>query len=223
MTPINADSSLIRLRRADATFFLVATAAAAAGAAYFAGRSQLSGVIGCGLIAALMAAAPFLIGGEAFCPRCEGALIGQPLIDSLQSYSRCGGCRSYLRRESGQLRTLDDGHVAKTPQFAIPVDELRELPLLCCVCRRPACRFQDLVYTSAVRHSPGFPTDKPVAFKAAAPYCDEHFDAASLAFEDFSSFPGIGAKLFVEPEPLDQHLVLKVRSYGFYRAATLQS
>lgn len=219
MSGMTADSSIVRLRRGDAGFFLLATAAAVMGTAYFAGREQLSGVIGCGLIAMILAAALLLLSGEAFCPHCEGALTGLPLFDAVKAYARCGGCRRYLRRESGMLRTLDNGHMAKTAEFSIPLDETRDLPTLCCVCLRPASRYQDLAYTAALRHAPGFPAGKPMAFKAAAPYCDEHFDAASLEFEDLASFPGISARMLAEPETSDPHFVLKVRSYGFYLAA----
>ncbi|MDX6770679.1 MAG: hypothetical protein SF051_14185 [Elusimicrobiota bacterium] len=214
-----ADESLVRLRKGDAGFFLFVTGLAAAGAAYFAGRGLAAGVVGCGLIALLTASAPFLLAGEAFCPHCEGALLGVPLLAWLKDYERCTTCRRYLRREGAALRAIDEGHLAARPEFSIPVDAVRELPQLCCQCRRPANRFQDLVYTAAVRHSPGFPTGKSVSFKVAAPYCEEHLDAAVLVFEDLAGFPGIGLKMFLEPDEPQHHFVLKVRSYGFYRAA----
>jgi hypothetical protein len=213
------DWSAVRLRRVDVGFFLAAMATAAAGAAYFAGRGQTSGVVSCGLIAAILAAALVLLSGEAFCPHCESGLTGLPLLGALKAYARCGACRRYLRREGGRLSALDDAHVAKAAEFAIPVDAVKELPMLCCVCLRPASRLQDLVYAAAVRRSPGYPAGKPMEFKAAAPYCDEHFGSATLAWEDLAAFPGISARMLAEPEAADPHFVLKVRSYGFYRAA----
>jgi hypothetical protein len=210
--------SPIKLSVPDAGFFLAVMGAAAAGAAYFHGRGTMTGVVACGFIALMMAAAPALLAGKAFCPHCEAALKGVPLFGGLKPYVRCVACRRYLRWEQGALAPLAADHLAAQAEFALPVDSVKALPESCCVCLKPSSRVEDLVYTAAVR-TPGLPTGKPVNFKVKAPYCDAHFGEAQLAFEDLSAFPGISPTMLLEAQEPDDHFVLKVRSYGFYRAA----
>lgn len=209
----------IKLRIQDATVFLALTALAAAGAAYFFGRGTMSGVIACALVALMMAAAPFLLAGASGCPHCGKGLTGLPIVAGLKPYVRCVGCSRYMAWQGGRLAPLAGDHLAAQAEFALPVDAVKHLPDSCCVCLRPSSRREDLNYTAAVR-TPGMPTGKSMNFRVKAPYCDAHFGEATLAFEDLSSFPGFSAAFLMENAPQDNHFVLKVRSYAFYRAAT---
>jgi hypothetical protein len=210
--------SPIKLSVPDAGFFLAVMAAAAAGAAYFHGRGTMTGVAACGFIAVMMAAAPALLAGVAKCPHCEAAVKGVPLFGGLKPYVRCVACRRYLRWEKGALAPLAADHLAEHAEFALPVDAVRSLPESCCVCLKPSSRVEDLVYTAAVR-TPGLPTGKSMNFKVKAPYCEAHFGEARLAFEDLSAFPGVSPTMLFEAQEPDDHFVLKVRSYAFYRQA----
>lgn len=216
---MSADPSRIRPRPADAVFYSVATAAALAGAVYFQQRGTTSGVLGCAGVALVLVLGALLLGGAATCPHCAAELTGLSLA-GLKPYSLCAACLRYVRCEGGRVSALEPDHLARHAEFAIPLDSVARLPEACCVCLKPSSRSQDLVYTAAMRHSPNFPGGKSVNFKAAAPYCEAHFDAAQLAFEDPTPFPGISPNMLVETSKLESRFVLKVRSYGFYRAAT---
>ena len=216
---MTTESARIRPRQADAVFYLAATAVALGGAVYFQQRGSTSGVLGCAGIALVLVIGALLLGGAATCPHCAAELTGLSLA-GLKPYSLCAACRRYVRCEGGRVSALEPDHLARHAEFAIPLDSVARLPEACCVCLKPSSRSQDLVYTAAMRHSPNFPTGKSVNFKAAAPYCEAHFDAAQLAFEDPTPFPGISPKMLVETSKLESRFVLKVRSYGFYRAAT---
>lgn len=211
--------SPIKLSVPDAAFFMGVMGAAAAGAAYFHGRGTMTGVVACGVIALIMAAAPAVLAGVSGCPHCQARLKGLPLFGGIKPYVRCVSCRRYLRWVKSALEPLEADHLAAQAEFALPVDALKGLPESCCVCLKPSSRVEDLVYTAAVR-TPGLPTGKPMNFKVKAPYCDAHYGEAKLAFEDLSAFPGVSPTMLFEAQEPDDHFVLKVRSYAFYRAAS---
>lgn len=210
--------SPIKLSVPDAGFFLAVMGAAAAGGAYFYGRGTMTGVVACGFIALLMAAAPAVLAGVSACPHCQAALKGMPLFGGIKAYVRCVSCRRYLRWGKSALEPLEADHLAAQAEFALPVDDIQALPESCCVCLKPSSRVEDLVYTAPVR-TPGLPTGKPMNFKVKAPYCDAHLGEATLAFEDLSAFPGVSPTMLFETQEPDDHFVLKVRSYAFYRVA----
>lgn len=212
---MSQEPSRIRVRPQDGAFFSALTALALGGALYFHWRGSLSGTLACGAAALLLVFTGLLLMGSAACPRCAGPLTGLSPA-GLRPYARCPRCRRYARCEAGRVSELDGGHVAAAPAFAVPVDAVERLPQECCVCLAPSTRAQELAYTAAVRHMPGFPTGKPMKFKASAPYCDAHHGEATLTFEDLAPYPGFSAEMLVESVEADAHFVLTVRSYGFY-------
>ena len=123
------------------------------------------------------------------CPVCSKQLRG------LLGLKRCPKCLSYGQVSEGQYYELTPDFVAKAPVLALPLEEQRKMPPLCCACGAPADRTERL---RIIRLE--------FAFDLDVPHCSLHTGGADL---DAETVAGKGKA---------QAPVLKVRSYAFYLA-----
>jgi hypothetical protein len=147
------------------------------------------------------------------CPVCKKILHGLFAI-ATDDFERCPHCRSYFSRAKNKEVPTD--LIADHPAFSVPIDQGERLPNLCCVCGRPAVRVEQVVHSTEGRISHASPQVIKQEFKIPVPYCKEHNEAVSIWNEDLApSVPLIEGGQQVT----DHRWVMKVRSYGFYRAA----
>ena len=147
------------------------------------------------------------------CPVCNKMLHGLFAIAS-SDYDRCPHCRAYFRRADRQEVPRD--HVADMPTFSVPIGEGERLPNICCVCAAPAEKVKEVVESNEGRISHVNPTLIKTKITVPVPYCAQHDEGVSIWNEDLApSVPMIEGGQQIT----DHRWVLKVRSYGFYRAA----
>lgn len=147
------------------------------------------------------------------CPICRKMLHGLFAI-ATGDFERCPHCRSYFRR--GDRQEVPRDLIADQPSFSVPFDQGETFPDLCCVCGKPAERIDAFVHSTAGKIAHTNPQVLKTTFKIPVPYCAEHKDDVSVWNEDLApSAPLIEGGQQVT----DNRWVLKVRSYGFYRAA----
>jgi hypothetical protein len=147
------------------------------------------------------------------CPVCKKMLHGLFTI-ATGAFERCPHCRAYFSR--AEKREVPTDLIADHPSFSVPIDQGETLPNLCCVCGRPAERVEQVVHSAEGRLSHVSPQVIKQEFKISVPYCKEHNESISIWNEDLApSVPLITGGQQVT----DHRWVMKVRSYGFYRAA----
>lgn len=147
------------------------------------------------------------------CPLCNQMLHGLFAIAS-SDYDRCPHCLAYFRRADRAEVPRD--HVAAVPSFSVPIGEGERLPNLCCVCAAPAEKVTEIVESNEGRISHANPTVMKTRITVPVPYCARHENEVSIWNEDLApSVPLIEGG----QQKTDNRWVLKVRSYGFYRAA----
>lgn len=146
------------------------------------------------------------------CPEC-----GKGISTSVSAgYVRCPRCRRYASVTTTGLASLRGDFVAESPVFSIPFEDGMALPLVCCVCSRPATRKTVLgakmgdslpnasIGEGLVKNALlGAGLRPMIKVSVAAPHCDEHEADALIRIEDDE-----------ESRP-----VVRVRSYPCYRAA----
>ncbi len=202
------------------------------------GQASAAGVVGVGLLGVALAAYPTGKGGavaaaffglmlialawfsfwEADCPSC-GKAVPLPASDHL----KCPHCRLYSRRLPGQLESVADDTVGASPLFAIPLEGAK-LPDLCCVCGAPASRrttlsalmaddFPAKTTAEGMKKNAAMGAGMRPTLKAAidVPHCGTHDADAKIDRDEAPSGPLEGGGT--------AHVVLRVRSYPFYRAA----
>lgn len=191
---------------------------AAASIGLFAWSSQLYAgsflwAIAAAFFAFALGAAAVIGPASAPCPLC-GELNHDLWSLFAPDLARCPHCRRYYNASDAREAAVD--HVSKAPFFSVPVNEGEALPALCCVCAAPSTRAQELVYRGEGRVSIASPTVIKTNIQIAVPYCAAHEGGAALVNEDLA--PSVP---FLEggQRTTDHRWVLKVRSYGFYRAA----
>lgn len=162
----------------------------------------------------------FAIGGLAVlgpasgeCPVCKKTLHGLFAI-ATSDFDRCPHCLCYFRRADNAEVPRD--LVADVPAFSVPIDQGATLPNLCCVCGKPAARVEEVVHSTEGRLSHAGPQVLKQTFKIPVPYCGEHNEAVDIWNEDLApSAPLVEGG----QQTTDHRWVIRVRSYGFYRAA----
>lgn len=146
------------------------------------------------------------------CPLCGKMLHGLFALN-MSAIVRCDHCRLYFLSGSEQ-KALADDYVSPTPLFPVPLEMM--LPAVCCACGKPATKVKEFHHKTEGRVSHASPMVSKLEVKAPMPYCDEHTDGVEFGSMDFTPstplFEGFGG-------PEKNQLVLKVRSYRFYRAA----
>ena len=157
---------------------------------------------------------------EADCPAC-----GKPLHFAAEAgFIRCRHCRRYAKTWSGGLEGVPDDFVAAAPVFGIPIREGAFLPEDCCVCRAPSTGKTALL--SRLDESRPYKTlgeglrknaalgaglRPALKVKVDVPHCAAHQADARIDMDR----PPEG--LFEGGSAVE--LVVRVRSYPYYRAA----
>ena len=138
------------------------------------------------------------------CPLCGEMLHGLWTI-RISTHERCPHCRAYFSHSD--QKEVSAEYISAIPCFSIPIGQGERLPSLCCVCAAPARRVKEVIH----RENGG-------VLKIPVPYCGEHDENVLTTSEDLSP----SNPLLKGPGSSDHRLVLKVRSYGFYRQAVLR-
>lgn len=152
------------------------------------------------------------------CPLCGKLLHGLFAI-KMGIPQRCDHCQLYFET-SAEQKALPDDYVSSTPMFPVLLNTNK--PSICCVCGNGATKVNEFYHKSEGRVSHASPLVQKLEVRAPMPYCDEHSDGVELGSEDFSpSQPFVDAvkKAFTEDNTPKSEMVLKVRSYRFYRAS----
>jgi hypothetical protein len=157
---------------------------------------------------------------EADCPSCA-----RPInFAASAGYVRCRHCRRYARAAADGFEGVAEDFVAPTPVFGIPIKEDSVLPAECCVCRAPATGKAAMTVKlddSRPSKSLGEGLKKNAALGAGLrpalevrldiPHCAAHQADARIEMDR----PLEG--LFDAGSSVE--LVVRVRSYPYYRAA----
>jgi hypothetical protein len=201
------------------------------------GQAAAAGVVGVGLLGVAFAAFPTGKGGavaagfigfvlialawfsfwEADCPSC-GKVVPLPVGDFL----KCPHCRRYAKILPKELEAVADATVTPRPLFAIPL-EGASLPDKCCVCAAPATRRTTLAATmedtlpnksvaEGLKKNAALGAGMRPMLKATVevPHCGAHDAEAKIDRDEAPSGPFDAGSA---------HVVLRVRSYPFYRSA----
>lgn len=202
------------------------------------GQAAAAGVVGVGLLGVAYAAFPEGKGGtiaagffglvllglawfsfwEADCPSC-GKAVPLPATD----YLKCPHCRRYAKISGKELESVGDDAVTPRPMFAIPLDGMTPLPQTCCVCAAPATRRTTLAATmedtlpnksvaEGLKKNAALGAGMRPMLKATVevPHCGAHDAEAKIDRDEAPAGPFDGGSA---------HVVLRVRSYPFYRSA----
>lgn len=165
-----------------------------------------AGDVAMGLVGAFVFGAFAFMGGiEANCPTCGHEFTFAKTGD----YIRCPKCRRYASVESDALLELDDASVSAIPFFAIPLDAGARLPKTCCVCHQPTETLSRISGEFLDTTDSGAVTQTFRRYELVVPHCREHEPQVRVGMTLPDEQPDGGKR-----EP-----VVRVRSYGFYRAA----
>ena len=152
------------------------------------------------------------------CPLCGEMLHGLFAI-KMGIPQRCDHCHLYFET-SAEQKPLPEDYVSNEPLFPILINTNK--PGICCVCGKEATKVNEFYHKSEGRVSHASPVVTKMEIRAPMPYCDAHADGVEYALEDFGvSRPFFEAvkEAFTEDSSSKSEMVLKVRSYRFYRAA----
>lgn len=148
------------------------------------------------------------------CPLC-GKMLHGLFAMRLGGPTRCDHCQLYFIEDEEQ-KPLPEDYVSQTPMFPVLLNP--DKPGLCCVCGTKATQVREFYHKSEGRVSHASPLVQKLEVRAPMPYCSDHKDGVEFGSHDFKP-----SKPFLEsfgPETgAPGELVLKVRSYRFYRAA----
>lgn len=148
------------------------------------------------------------------CPLCGKMLHGLMAIQ-LGGPTRCDHCQRYFIEDKDQ-KALPEDYVSTTPIFPVLINTNK--PGLCCVCGTQATEVREFYHKSEGFVSHASPIKTKLEVKAPMPYCADHKDGVEFGSHNFKP-----SKPFLESISDDSNthgeLVLKVRSYRFYRAA----
>lgn len=148
------------------------------------------------------------------CPLCGKMLHGLYAMQ-LGGPTRCDHCQLYFIADKEQ-KPLPGDYVSETPMFPVLLNP--EKPGLCCVCGTQATQIREFYHKSEGRVSHASPIVQKLEVRAPMPYCADHKDGVEFGSHNFKP-----SKPLLESIGDDSNthgeLVLKVRSYRFYRAA----
>lgn len=134
---------------------------------------------------------------DATCPLCS-KVSGNAWAMSGLDITECLHCRRFYSLASKQEAPHD--YVSDAPYFPVPLEGGAELPKLCCHCAAPAEKVKEVVQHDAPRRSRNKVVKESVT--VPVPYCGKHDENVDIQLNE-------------------KGWVLRVRSYGFYRAAVL--
>lgn len=149
------------------------------------------------------------------CPLCGKELHGL-YVFQLGMPTRCDYCQLYFVPDQKQA-ALPDDYVSATPMFPVPVST--EKPGMCCVCAKPATKVKEFYHKSEGRVSHASPLVQKLEVRAPMPYCNEHTADVELGSHNFHPSQTFLEMLTNDKTSTGDEMVLKVRSYKFYRAA----
>lgn len=148
------------------------------------------------------------------CPLCGKELHGL-YVFQLGMPTRCDYCQLYFVPNKEQA-ALPDDYVSATPMFPVPVGT--EKPGMCCVCAKPATKVKEFYHKSEGRVSHASPLVQKLEVRAPMPYCNDHTEGVELGSENFHPSQTF-LQMLSDDKSSQTEMVLKVRSYKFYRAA----